>query len=298
MHDPNALRTLLRLGSPSNLPGTQDPYAAKRMAQTALGEDELAPSDFLLKQAQVEQARVPEDFDPQSTLHGPVNSLRHAPVRKPASPGMFITSHSRDEMRDAGIGLLKQKLGLQAAEHGMEMERETAKARVEGEYDLRGRELSNEGQMNVARTYADQRAETAQNNLAAREAAYEEMRLAAEADPNRSVSRSGVGSIGAARQDPAAKGPSAGVRTQIARERAALAKAVSEAEPYAISKMFGRTNPRQAELEMFDTTLAYADKILREYPGMSAEEALAEMGQSPDPNELGQIQKFMLMLGQ
>lgn len=83
----------------------------------------------------------------------------------------------------------------------------------------------------------------------------------------------------------------------IARQRAALQAQIAKSEPGPVAKMFRRTNPRAAELEMFDNTLAYAQKIANEMPDASAEEALAAMGQTNvSPEELGQIQQFLLML--
>jgi hypothetical protein len=107
----NGLEVLQRLRSISNMTPTGNAYLDKRRGQIATGEDELAPSD--LEQLQTQLALDKEGV-----------------------------SVSRDQVRDAGIQQLKQRLGLMGRQHQMDMEKETAPEIIRGEYGVRSAEAA------------------------------------------------------------------------------------------------------------------------------------------------------------
>jgi len=274
VHDPNALRALLGMQALSNqaTPGV-DPFVAKRRAQIYSGEDALANSEVEQRRAQM------------------------------AEPTLGL---SREQYRDDAMNKLKKTLGMQQIQAQQELALKMAPEQLKGEYDLRGREMSNEGQLNVAKTYAQQREETAAANNAARAQAQQEMFMQHQADPNRSMTVAGVGSIGAAPRQ--ATPPNTTVP-------APLYKAVDEAkaayESYANNPL-GRTlfgasrnnNYSSALTNLLDKkgTLQEVEEvfgILRGVDGATIEEKIANSGdpamQALDPYERQYLQ---LKLGQ
>lgn len=190
---------------------------------------------------------------------------------------------SREALRGDIMGKVKQVLGLQQIEHQQEMEKAVVPEQIRGEYGVKQAETG-------AKALAD-RLKFSQDAIGQRQ----------EANQAAIMDRLNV-TQGAqnARQEDAQAFKAGNVNpaaiTAIANERKAIAAAQAKNAPNALMKMFGRSNPYDAQLETFDNTLGYAQKILREHPNASAEEALAAMGQQPSPDELGQIQKFLLLL--
>lgn len=186
---------------------------------------------------------------------------------------------SRDALRQDAMAALKQKLGLAQ----MESDAQVRKAQTEGEYDIAA-------QREAAKAAADRLAYSQEQIGSRQEANQAAIMNRLDKSLGAQAERQQVGIDAKAGQ----VNPSA--LTAIARERAALEKAVAEAEPGVIGRFLRRPNPRASELEQFDNTLGWAQRIAREFPDASAEEALAAMGQSADPDELGRIQTFLLML--
>ena len=186
---------------------------------------------------------------------------------------------SRDELRRTPMALLRQKFGLNQQAN-----------------DAKLREVETEGAADIEQARVGA-------NAAADRLSYTQGQINQRQDANQAaimdrLERTQSGQDNRQQVAIGAKPKVAPASTNmIARERQALAAAVAKEEPGAIGKFLRRTNPRAAELENFDNTLQWAQKIANEMPEASAEEALAAMGQANvSPEELGQIQKFLLML--
>jgi hypothetical protein len=191
---------------------------------------------------------------------------------------------SRDMIRDSGMQALKQRLGMATAAAGAKAQGDIATERVKGEYGLKAAEAT-------ARA-AEDRMQANQDSIAQR------TQMQIDAANSRQVA--GFGQANAAREDAQAfkageVSPTAlGV---IARERQHLADEIRKAEPNALFKMFGRTNPRQAELDTYDSALGAAKQIAAMGQGVSAEDGLSALGEDQlTPDEVGQVQKFLLLL--
>lgn len=257
-----ALQTLMRMQSPSNMTPTDDPFVDKRRAAILSGEDDLlAPSDDELIGAQ---------SDPGVGVVG--------------SPGGYTATLSRDSLRDTAMGTLRKKLGLQEIAHKQDLESKILPEQVKGQYQIRAAQESAKAlgdRLAYSQNAQDQRSQ--QNQAAIMD------RLNT--------------SLGAqqARQDDAQQFKAGQVNptamAAIARERQALATQVQKQAPGTVMSFLGKKNPAQAQLDAFDNTLAYAQKMAQ-MPGVaSAEDGLAQMGVTgATPDEIGQINKFLLLL--
>lgn len=162
----DSLRTLLRMPTTSRVQDT-DGFVARRRNDIVSGVDDLVP-----------------DAD------GADIRMAQQDAGRKGYGGI-----SRDMIKQDTISKVKNLLGMGEIEHGREMEQDEHRERLRGEYDLRGREISNEGQRDVARTYADQRYNQA---LAVNESKQQQIDAMLRGAPqDRSVSVAGVGSVGA-----------------------------------------------------------------------------------------------------
>lgn len=254
-----SLASLLKMKSPSNMGGA--PGMSKRALDVTAGTDWMEPSEDELLEAQ-----NTEGVGTHSSPNGTYQSVR-----------------SRNDLRDSGMQVLKRKLGMAEIEHSQKMEAVERPLHIKGQYDVAAAKTA-------AEASAD-RFEQQQDNIDARQ-----RNQIAATQANLQVTQGGQNARQEdAQQDRRERPPTAGPAV-IARERQALAAAVAKSEPSLMDRILKRPNPRAAELDDFDNHLAYAEKIVREMPDASVEEALAAMGQEPDSNELGQIQKFVLLL--
>lgn len=185
--------------------------------------------------------------------------------------GAYGYTPSAESVRGSAMQELHRKLSLNSLAHRQEMEKVTQPEIIRGQYGVKEAETT-------ARAGADR--------LAAQENSMMERLQYAQGQQNQ---RQQVGIDAKPQVNPGALGA-------IAREREAIAARVAKTAPGAVGRFFGRANPGQGELDTFDNTLSYAQKIAKDYPELAAEEALGQMGVSPDSNELGQIQKFLLLL--
>lgn len=171
--EPNPLATLVGLRSRSNMTGA--PGMTNRALDVVSGDDWMEPSETELLDMQ--------DAEGVGT--------------RTSRGGDYTTVRSRDSLRDSGMQTLKRTLGLAEIEAANEAEVEMAPERLRGQNQLRERQLANQGAERVARIGADQRVQVAEANAAAKEDALS--RLLQGAPNDRSVSVSGVGSVGAPR---------------------------------------------------------------------------------------------------
>lgn len=145
-----ALAALLKLQSPSNMTPTGDPYADGRKAAVLSGESGLEPSDA--------EATAMQNTEGLGTFHSPiagqVTRTRDSPwslggggsaVTGTSAPGGFVTSLSREAMKDTAISALKKKFGLISAQSQADIQKETAGAQVKGKYDLAGKKIESQG---------------------------------------------------------------------------------------------------------------------------------------------------------
>lgn len=178
---------------------------------------------------------------------------------------------------------LRRSLRLDDRQHQQEMEKAVVPEQIRGEYGVRQAETTGKAladRLQYTQNEQDQRTRFIQDQTTARTGLVQAGQGARQDDAQ---------AFKAGNVNPAAM-------TAIANERKAIAAAQAKNAPNALMRMLGKSDPYQAQLETFDNTLGYAQKILREHPEASAEEALAAMGQQPSPDELGQIQKFLLLL--
>ena len=191
---------------------------------------------------------------------------------------------SRDMIRDAGISSLRQRLGLAAAQEAAKTGDLTAVERVKGQYAVQ------------AAAEAAKAAEARRSANAEDIAARQETSSQAAMD-RLTAAMGGRKELQEGQQAFTAGRVSSTGLSAIARERQHLADVVAKEEPGTLAKFIGRTNPRQQELDAFDDTLSLAHKIAAQFPDASAEEGLAQLGETGmTPAEVGQTQKFLLLL--
>jgi len=248
MATPNALATLLKLQSPSNMNSTGDPYVDRRRSDIVSGMDEYAPSEL-------DQRMVQSQLGDQ---------------------GMGV---SRDMIRESGI-----QQGVQGARAQQEKLRQLLlPAQIKGEYDVRAAQEASKAQADRLR-YSNEQQNARTDKQIAAVGGRQDVGIDAAA-----AAAKAVADAKATRVNPASL-------TNISSQRAKLAADITKSNPNALMSALGRKNPRAAELEAFDNSLGYAQKIMDEMPDASAEEALMQMGEQPTPDELGQIQNFLLLL--
>lgn len=197
--------------------------------------------------------------------------------------GGYGYSGPREEMRSDVMGKIRKMLSLGQIEAQQKLQQATQPEIIKGEYGVR--------QAAETAKAAEARAQSNQDAMAQRQqqmieaiGGRQDKTLAGQAE------RQQMG-IDARAQRINPQGMSA-----ITRERAALQTQAKTQEPGALMKMFGRTNPMQAKLDALDNAQQWALKIAREQPGISTEEALAQYGQSPSPEEAALVERFRLML--
>ena len=191
---------------------------------------------------------------------------------------------SRDTIRDAGIQQLKQRLGLITAEAQAKQQGDIATERIKGQYAVQAAtEAAKAAEARRAAGSADIAArqevsqQSAMERLAAMMGGRKELQTSAQEFKSGQVSSTALSSI--------------------ARERQHLADEIRKAEPNMLGRLIGRTNARQPELDTFDAALEAAQKIAAQFPDVSAEEGLMRLGETGvTPDEIGQVQKLLLML--
>ncbi len=162
----NALQSLLRSKSSSNMSAGADPYVVKRRAQMATGLDDMVPN---------------------------ADGVRVKLAQEKLGGGF-----SRDAIRDDMFSELQNVLGQKEIAHQQEMEEAEVPQRIAGEFDIRKQNIASQGNERVARINADQRVSTAEANASAREASVADMLQAwRESGGNRALGVAGVGSMGA-----------------------------------------------------------------------------------------------------
>lgn len=234
----------------------------------------------------------------------------------PANAGRMQTALSGlpqlGRRNNAKAGVLRKFLGIEGPDNGefsqadlqdagdyvqrQTIERDVAPKRVQGEYDLEGERIRGQYGVQAAGINSDAalaRAEANQNSL------MERLLIQSGAVDRR---QDKTLAAGAAKQEDAqafkaGQTPGQGLAA-IARQRQALVAAQNNPKnaPGALARMFGSKNPVDAQLAQFDNTLKFAQRIQKDYPDASAEEALAALGADASPEELAQIQSHLLML--
>lgn len=187
---------------------------------------------------------------------------------------------SRDQLRDAGMQHLRQQLALVEAPEQIKAQAGLAQTNLKGQYDVKAAQ--------AAATAAEARAQANQDAIAAR---TQQQIDATNSRFDREQTLRETKDTRAAGQVPNT------VLTTIGNQRKQLEAAIAKAEPGTLAKFIGRKNPRAAELATFDNALALAQRINAQSPDADAQTGAAAMGENAlTPEELGQVQTFLLML--
>ena len=219
-----------------------------------------------------------EDFAPTESELGTMQE------QDTLQSGPYGYSAPKEEYRADSMSKIKRMLGLGQIQHQQQLAEKTQPEIIKGEYGVRA---------------AAEAAKAAEARRGANEAAMasrqDQMIAAIGGRQDKTIANQG-----ALQEDQQAfKGGQVNATAMgaIARERQHLADEIRKGEPNALFKMFGRTNQRQGELDTFDAALGAAQKIASQFPQASAEEGLMNLGETElNPDEVGQVQKFLLML--
>lgn len=190
---------------------------------------------------------------------------------------------SRDALRSNVLDSLRKQLGLQNIEHQQKKEQLAVGPTVGGEYDIRQQEVANRGGADVARITGDSRLNAAEATASARDASMQAL-LAAAAGGNRSVSVSGVGSIG--------REPSQALPANVLNSLNKMREQAKASEPWGLSKLVLRSPSKVDQLE---TAISEAQKFAGSGSPQTVDEYVQQQGWPLTPEEMAQFSQLVQM---
>lgn len=258
-----SLRTLLRMRPP-----VTDSYVSRRRAEIHSGVDDLLP-----------EADSPDFHLAQEELGG---------------------GFSRDAIRSSALTQLRNKLKMAEDAREHDLRKAAVPHQVQGEFDIRKEIIANQGRERQAQIGADSRVATAEAQAQAREAAAN--MLLQGAGGNRSVSVSGVGSVGA---PPRAGGRNGGEPTDAMLKRLNEAKSAYGGIRSRAARVIGLDGGREQYTSSLKEVLdrkglaGRANEMVRDAraEGKTAEQWIAEAAANGVDLDIHEQEYLKFMLG-